>query len=128
MVRVVRVHNTSRNSELASGARIADRLSSRLRGLMFTDALAVQDDLGVRDGLVIDPCNSIHMCFMRYAIDVIFVDAEDAVVGQVENIQPWRFTKIYWDARRAIELPSGRIAETDTHVGDTLEFQAVTDT
>jgi len=87
---------------------------------MFTDGL------GTRDGLVIDPCNSIHMCFMRYPIDVIFVDAEDAVVGQVENIQPWRFTKIYWGARRAVELPSGRIAQTGTHVGDTLEFRPVT--
>jgi hypothetical protein len=117
---VVRVHNTSRNSELASSARVADQLGSRLRGLMFTDGL------GTRDGLVIDPCNSIHMCFMRYPIDVIFVDAEDAVVGQVENIQPWRFTKIYWGARRAVELPSGRIAQTGTHVGDTLEFRPVT--
>jgi uncharacterized membrane protein (UPF0127 family) len=65
------------------------------------------------------------MWFMRYPIDVLFIDAKDAVVAAVEGIRPWRMTRIYWDARRAIELPSGRIAETSTDLGDTIDLQPV---
>jgi len=90
-------------------------------GLMFSERL--QND--GRDALLIEPCNSIHMCFMRYPIDVLFIDANDEIVGQVEDIKPWRVTKIYWNARKALELPVGRIAETNTRVGDTLSIQPV---
>ncbi len=125
VAKVVRVRNEVRGSTLASNARVADRLTTRLMGLMFSERLQDVDSFGERDALLIEPCNSIHMCFMRYPIDVVFIDANDEVVGQIEDIKPWRFTKIYWNARKALELPVGRIAETDTRVGDTLSIQSV---
>jgi uncharacterized membrane protein (UPF0127 family) len=60
---------------------------------------------------------------MRFAIDVIFVDGQGGVLRAIEGIKPWRFTRIYFAARRAIELPEGTIAATATQRGDQLEFE-----
>ncbi len=73
-------------------------------------------------GLVIVPCNSIHMFFMRYPLDVIFLDKSGVVIFTYHGIKPWRVGRIVKGARTAIELPAGTIARTGTEVGDTLHF------
>jgi uncharacterized membrane protein (UPF0127 family) len=98
---------------------------------MLTDALPEGE------ALVLEPCNSIHMFFMRYPIDVIFVsgqprpagDGERAgthdVVGLVPGIRPWRMTRFYRGARLAIELPVGAIERSGTQQGDQLALEPV---
>jgi len=70
--------------------------------------------------LVIEPCNSIHMFFMRYSLDVIFVDRDGRVLFLYEGIKPWRVGRLVKGARMAIELPTGTINRTNTEVGDRL--------
>ena len=67
--------------------------------------------------MVIEPCNSVHTLFMGYALDVVFASDSAEVLG-VQNLVPWRFSKLWWGARYAIELPSG--AAGDTQPGDQL--------
>jgi uncharacterized protein len=110
------VTNTTKNRLISSRAGFADTFFSRGRGLLGRQRLA--DD----DGLVISGCNSIHMFFMKFAIDVIFVDRQDKVVGLVENIQPWRLSPLFWSACKAIEVPPGTIARTTTTLGDNISM------
>ena len=75
------------------------------------------------EALVITRCQSIHMFFMRFAIDAVFVDRNRRVVGLVREIKPFRFSPIFWSACWVVELSPGIIASSRTDVGDFLEFQ-----
>ena len=78
-----------------------------------------RDSLNLWAALVISPCWSIHTMFMRFPIDVIFVDRDGRAVRIVRDLQPWRMAV----ARRAhavIELPAGSLRTRDVRVGDEL--------
>jgi uncharacterized membrane protein (UPF0127 family) len=119
MAATVRIVNVTRGTIIARRAEQARSFWARLRGLMFRAALP--DD----GGLVIEPNNSIHTFWMRFPIDVIFVDRADRVVGVVAAMPP---NRPYAGARRAyrtVELPAGSIAASATAIGDLLRFEAV---
>lgn len=81
---------------------------------MFTD------ELPDNAALLLSPTNSIHMFFMKYPIDVVFLDKNFRVVGLVHSIKPWQMTKVYWSAKHALELQAGILQKTDTKLGDLL--------
>ena len=72
------------------------------------------------EGLLIERSPSIHMFFMRYAIDAVFLDAEHRVTKVVSNLRPWRV--VWWarGARDCLELPAGAALDSQTQVGDQL--------
>lgn len=72
------------------------------------------------EALVIIPCQSIHMMFMKFPLDVIFLDGKDKVVGLVQRIKPFTMSPFFWKSSCAIELPAGTIEKTGTQVGDQL--------
>ena len=109
-----RVVNVTRDVVLAERVHLANTFGSRLRGLMFSPPL--QDG----GGLILDPCNSVHMFFMRYPIDVLFISRQGVVVGLRRSLQPWRLTSIVRGARQAIELTAGVLASSDTRIGDEI--------
>lgn len=94
----------------------ASTWSRRLKGLLG------RSQLEAGEGLHIVPCNSIHMFFMRFAIDVAFLDAGGRVVRAIHAIKPWRATRVYLDAYSALELEAGALARSGTAEGDVLEF------
>ena len=116
---LLRVRNVTRQTVLAERAPHARTLWSRMVGLLATPRL----DEGA--GLVLEPCNSVHMIGMRYPLDVVFADEECNVVGLAENLRPWRMTRMYRGARYAVEVPVGTVAATGTCDGDTLGFEEV---
>ena len=90
---------------------VADSFWLRFRGLMLRRSLA--DD----EGMVFHGAGSIHMFFMRFAIDAVFCDAELRVVRVARGLRPWRLAA----ARRAkvvIELADGVAAGVEA--GDRL--------
>lgn len=101
---------------MADKAVIADTCFSRMKGLLGRTGLAQGE------ALVIRPCNSIHTLFMRFAIDVLFVDKQNKVVAALSNVLPWRLSPIYWRGHSAIELPSGVILEAGTACGDEIRL------
>ena len=113
----MRITNFSKGNTLADKATIADSFFSRMVGLLNRSSLSSGE------GLVITNCNSIHMFFMRFPIDVIFINKTNSVVGLVENIKPFRLSRIYFAANRAIELPPGTISQTKTTLGDVIEIE-----
>lgn len=108
--------NLTRGSTLATQARRADNFASRARGLMMAPPLP---DGG---GLVIEPCNSIHMFFMRYPLDIVFLDKSGEVVFMYTGIKPWRMGRMVRGARLAIELPEGAIGRSGTQIGDRIQI------
>jgi uncharacterized protein len=89
---------------VADHVDVADDLLSRARGLMFRPGLAPGHGLALR------PCSSVHMFFMRFPLDVVFVDGEGRVVRILAGIRPWRASGIVRGAKTAIELPAGTAA------------------
>ncbi len=121
---VIQVINVTRGTVLAHRARRARTFFDRGRGLMFSPPLPGGA------GLVIDPCNSIHMFFMRYPLDIVFLDRQGRVVFMYEGIKPWRVGRVVRGARMAVELPEGTIAASHTQPGDEIalcEAQAPVD-
>jgi len=111
----VRVRNVTRGLSLGENVERADRFATRLLGLMFRRGLAEGE------GLLIAPCKAVHTHFMRFAIDVLFVDASGRVVRFLPALQPWGQTPYVPEAAAVIELPAG--AATGTEMGDQLSLQ-----
>jgi uncharacterized membrane protein (UPF0127 family) len=114
------IRNSTRGTTLATHEVWATETEDRMRGLLDRDGL----ELG--EALVISPCNSVHMFGMTFALDVVFVSAAGAVVRVLENLRPWRFTRIHFRAKHTIELPVGTISATKTERGDQLEWDEPT--
>lgn len=113
----MKVIHKKTNFLLGEDVRSATSFTERLVGLMFS-----KDMIG--DGLLLEPCTSIHNCFVRFPIDVIFMDRDNRVVKVLRNFKPWRFSWIYLDARKVLELPAGKIP-AEMIKGDKLEVMGV---
>ena len=93
----------------------AENLKQRLIGLLGRQALA-------RDhGLLISPCNQVHTCFMRFPIDVVFLDKTDRVLRVCAGLTPWRLSPLVFRARSVLELAAG-VSDGIT-VGQQLRLQ-----
>ncbi|MEC5423990.1 DUF192 domain-containing protein [Virgibacillus sp. C22-A2] len=88
----------------------------RLKGLLFYKYPIIEE------GLLITPCNSVHMFFMRFPIDVVFLDKENHVVKTVPNLTPWRMVTPVKTAYSALELPVGTIPSNCIYEGDKVQF------
>ena len=113
----MQIVNQTQNTLLAQKAFVADSLVLRFIGLLRHDFLPEGE------GLIITQCKSIHMFFMKFAIDVIFVDRKKNVVGLLRAIQPFRLSPYYWRSEYAIELPVGQIDRTKTRLGDKILWE-----
>lgn len=94
--------------------QVADSFRSRFWGLM-----------GRKEGnygLLLVSCNSIHTCFMRYTLDVIFLDTKNQVVAIRRSIKPFRTIMPVKEAVMVLEFPSSLHASAFVKVGDTLNF------
>lgn len=116
--RRIRVTNQTRGLDLATRAEVADTWYRRLFGLLG------QDSLPSGGALVLEPCSSVHCVGMRFPIDVLFCD-RDGTVLYARTLRPQRFSPIVRRARRAIELPAGTIARTQTAPGDRVSLSEV---
>ena len=118
MGRYVRVDNLTRATSVAAHCRVAKSLRDRTIGLLGTPGLASGE------GLLIERTQSIHMFFMRYPIDVVFVDRDARVTRTVAGLRPWRV--VWWarGARDCLELPVGSLAASGTATGDQLSMSA----
>ncbi|NLD46588.1 MAG: DUF192 domain-containing protein [Clostridiaceae bacterium] len=108
------IWNQTRGVILADSCDIADSFLKRFLGLM------PKTSLSLGSGLLITPCNSIHMFFMKFPIDAVFIDKDYNIIYMIENFMPWKCSKIIKHAHSVLELPAGTINRTMTSVGDKL--------
>ena len=117
--RMVRIENVTRGTSVAERVRVASSSIDRSVGLLRTPEVLPGE------GLWIERSPSIHMFFMRYAIDAVFVGKDGRVTKVVSNLKPWRI--VWWarGARDCLELRAGAAAESGTQRGDELRLIAI---
>lgn len=115
-MRFVSVRNQERDLTIGDRVRVADRWWPRLRGMIGHP----EPDDG--EGLLICPCQGVHMHWMTYPLDIVFLDDEGRVVALYHGLQPWRFSKTHKGAACAVEFPKGTLERTETAVGDRLTW------
>lgn len=67
----------------------------------------------------------MHMFFMRFPIDVVFLDREDSVIRINHGLKPWRVSSMVFGARKALEVAAGTAKSSTTQVGDRIQFDRV---
>lgn len=87
---------------------------ARLRGLLNRQGLEAGE------GLLLRPCNGVHTYFMRFAIDVVFLDSDGVVLRIERSMRPQRMVPLVRRAKQALELPAGATAAVDLGVGSRL--------
>jgi hypothetical protein len=113
------VRNTSTGHTIGDQIEYARSYWARFRGLMLRGPLAAGG------GMVIDPCSSIQMTFMRYPIDAVFFDKDGHVTRVAKRVRPWiGFAAGGRGAKGVLELPVG--AADGIEPGHSLEFVELT--
>lgn len=96
---------------------VADSIRTRMRGLLG------RGELEPGQGLLLRPANSVHTAFMRFAIDVVFLDGELQVLDVVSAVPPWRL-KTRRGARAVLELGAGEAARQGIAPGGHLPIES----
>jgi hypothetical protein len=109
------VTNRTRGTVLATCLEVADSAAKRSKGLLGREGLAPGE------GLWIVPCESVHTFFMRFPIDLVYLDRKNKIRKVRNKVGAWRLSACL-SAHSVLELPAGTIGNTHTQPGDTLEF------
>lgn len=109
------ISNLTRLTQLASSAEIAQSAGARNKGLLGRTGLPLGG------GLWIVPCESVHTFFMKFPIDLVYIDRDKKVKKVRSSVGPWRVS-VCLSAHSIIELPAGVILNTQTAPGDQLQF------
>lgn len=120
----LRAINKTRGTVLCARLENAGGLAGQGRGLLGRDGL----DPGT--GMLFDngrftPFMWMHMFFMRFAIDIVFLGRGDTVIRINRRLKPWRLSSVVFGARRALELGAGASDESETQVGDHVVFEDI---
>ena len=108
-----RLVNGRTRRTLATDVEQAMTRETRRRGLLGRDSLQPGA------ALFIKPCLAIHTAFMRFPIDVVFVDGDVRVVRVIRDLKPWRIA-VTPRARAVIEFRGGAIDAAGIALGDSL--------
>ena len=92
---------------------VADSALARSKGLLGRASL--DED----EGILLRPGGSIHMFFMRFAIDAVFLDRDLRVLRVAADLKPWRMASKR-GAKSVLELPAGRCARAGVREGERL--------
>jgi len=112
------IRNQTRQTVLADAAELADTSEKRRTGLLKHTSLAPGE------GLWIVPCESVHTFFMKFAIDIIYLDKKLKVKKVRHAVPAWRLSACL-SAHSVLELPAGAAAQAKTEVGDVLETETL---
>lgn len=110
------VVNETRNSQLAPDAKLCTSHWSKARGLMFSRRRTLVFEFATPRKV------SLHMWFVFFPIDVIFLDGEKRVVEVKKDFRPFRTYTPENPATYVIEVPAGTVEITSTRVGDQIRF------
>ena len=108
-----RLLNTRTDTSVADVLLTAFDSASRMTGLLRHRSLPSGS------ALIIAPTSSIHTCFMKFSLDVVFVTKDGRVVKTCVNLPPWRLAAAF-RAHAVIEMTAGALAGSGTRAGDRL--------
>ncbi|HSL20285.1 MAG TPA: DUF192 domain-containing protein [Vicinamibacterales bacterium] len=111
------VRNADTGLLMARNLEVAATRSARRRGLLGRERFAPGD------ALWIVPSRGVHTCGMRFAIDVVALDARGVVVDVVTDLRPWRLRLPRPGTLGVLELPAGAVRESQTRLGHRISFE-----
>ena len=117
VMQTVQIFNVTKGVVIAQQAQLAVSLGQRMKGLLG------RSELPANQALVLKPCSSIHTFFMRFPIDVLFLNKNMQIIKSIQNIPPNHLSPVLRASQMVIELPAGKISQSNTQVGDMIEFQ-----
>ena len=120
----LRALNQSRGTVLCARLENAGGVAGQSKGLLGRDGLEPGAGM-LFENSRFTPMMWMHMFFMRFAIDIVFLGRGDIVVRINRRLKPWRMSSVVFGARRALELPAGASDESSTQVGDHIVIEAV---
>ena len=105
--------NQSTEQAVADRVEVAVTRRARSKGLLGRTSFEVSS------ALILAPCLAIHTMFLRFAIDVVFVDEDGRALRMVPELGPWRVAVEVF-AHAVVQLPAGSLRERHVNVGDRL--------
>lgn len=108
------LYNVSKDNIVLENLTLANGFMQKLKGLMG------RKKLNKSEGLMLFSCNSIHTCFMRFPIDVVFLNINHEVIAVKKGVRPWRMVNYVKKAYITVEMPEGTIENKKIEVGDLL--------
>jgi uncharacterized membrane protein (UPF0127 family) len=105
--------NHRTGAPIATTVECAVTRATRRRGLLG------RDGLGPSCAMMLEPCAAVHTAFMRFPIDVVFVDRLGYTVKIVRDLAPWRIA-VAPSAHAVVEMAAGSLEHVDLSVGDRL--------
>lgn len=111
----VLVHGRTR-AIVAREVELADTRAARTRGLLGRHRLDPES------AIFLTPCLAIHTAFMRFPIDVVFIDGDGRAVHLAHELRPWRVAASP-RARSVIEMAAGRVEACGIEIGDLLHLE-----
>jgi hypothetical protein len=115
----VLVRNQTRDTVLGDAVDVANTSATRRTGLLKHERLEPGQ------GLWISPCEAVHTFFMKFAIDLVYIDKQRKVRKVRHAVPAWRLSMCL-SARSILELPPGTAEQTGTQVGDQLVIEKLT--
>lgn len=112
----MKIYNSTQNNLIVDDVKVAENFFTRSIGLLSRNALSENE------GLLIKPCCSIHTLFMKFSIDVLFVNKKNEIIALYENVKPWRILPIHPTSYYVIELASGQISNKKIEKGDLIQI------
>ena len=112
-----RIIDETKGTVVAQDVHLADGVWSRFWGLMGRKSLS--DGAG----LLLKPSFSIHTAFMRFRIDIVYLDRSLQVVKVVPEMKPFRVSVAFGGAHSALELNAGAAAKAGVTMGDQLTLE-----
>jgi uncharacterized membrane protein (UPF0127 family) len=119
---VKRAINRTRGTVLCEHLEEAGGLAGQSRGLLGRDGLAEGHGMLFVAGRF-TPFMWMHMVFMRFAIDIVFLDRNGRVLRIDHGLKPWRLSSLVVGARSALELEAGAARRSETRVGDLVTIE-----
>jgi uncharacterized protein len=122
MTTMMRAINRTRRTVLCERLEDAGGLAGQSRGLLGRDRLADGQGMLFVAGRF-TPFMWMHMFFMRFAIDIVFLDRDGRVLKIDRELKPWRLSSLVFGARRALELRAGAAEKSRTQAGDVVVIE-----
>lgn len=112
----MKIYNSTQNVLIADDVKLAQNFFTRSVGLIS------RKEIKNNEGLVIKPCCSIHTFFMKFNIDVLFVDKNNKIIAMHENVHPFRILPMYFASNYVVELSAGSIFNKNIKKGDEIQI------
>ena len=101
---------------ILSRVKVDGNYWQRLCGLMF-----YRDFPGI-DGLLLFPCNFVHMLGMRFPLDIIYLNRNKEILYTVDVLVPFKIGPLVADAYYVLEMPAGVVAAKKIKLGTVLNW------